>query len=138
MPIIMHLNYLAVIVAAIVYFIIGFFWYSPMLLGNIWAKEVDIKRSGSAMPVMPMIGQFIAAVIYAAGVAIIVSLLGSVGSKMGFMTGIKAALITIVFFILPANSSTWFFKGKPVLFFIEWGYQSIGALVIGIIMSIWR
>lgn len=137
MPILMHLNYLAVVVAAVVYFIIGFLWFGKAMFGTAWAREVNIKMEGSAMPVMPMIGQLISALIFTIGTAIMVALLGHNMVKMGIMTGIKAALIIIVFFMIPANSSTWFFKGKPVLFFIEWGYQSIGALAAGIIISIW-
>jgi hypothetical protein len=137
MPVIMHLNYIAVIVAAAVYFVIGFFWYMPGTLGKVWAKEANVAMGKSSMPVMPMAGQFIATVIFAAGVGILVSLLGASGAKAGLMTGIKAALIAIVFFIFPANAGTWFFKGKPVLFLIEWGYQSIGAVAAGIILGIW-
>src|SRR3954470_11850239 len=37
-----HLNYVAVIIAVIAHFILGFLWYTP-LFGKIWAKELGLK-----------------------------------------------------------------------------------------------
>ncbi|NBC66602.1 MAG: DUF1761 family protein, partial [Bacteroidetes bacterium] len=32
------LNWLSIIAATVVYFILGALWYSPVLFGNIWMK----------------------------------------------------------------------------------------------------
>ena len=37
------MNYLAVFVAAVVVFIIGYLWYSPFLFGNLWMKLSNIS-----------------------------------------------------------------------------------------------
>lgn len=130
------LNYLAIVVTGIVYFIIGSFWYSKVLFADAWVKEsgVTMGGSGKAMPVIPMAGQFITSILYAFGIAVIIQLLG----KIGVAAGLKAAFLVIVAFVLPMNSSTWFFKNKPVLFLIEGGYLAVGAVALGIILSLWR
>lgn len=126
-----HINYLAVIVATVVYFLIGFIWYTP-LFGKKWAELAGVKMGGGS--VVPMIAEFIISFVFALGIAVMIQIM----NKSGVLTGIVSALGIIIFYLLPANSGTWSFKGKPALFWIEFGYQSIGALVIGIILGIWK
>jgi hypothetical protein len=40
----MEINYLAVLVAALVSMVIGGLWYSPLLFGNIWMKLSGITQ----------------------------------------------------------------------------------------------
>ncbi len=133
----LNLNYLAVIVSSIVYFAIGAFWYSRSLFGTAWGREIGLKMDGKKPQnpaVLPMIGQFVSAILFAIGIAVIIQLTG----KPGIWIGVKTALLTIILFVFPINSGTLFFKNKPVLFLIEGGYQAVGALVIGIILAVWR
>lgn len=39
-----HINFLAVLVAALVPMIIGFIWYNPKVLGTAWMKAADISE----------------------------------------------------------------------------------------------
>ncbi len=129
------MNWLAIVVSAFVYFIIGAIWYSNVLFAKEWVKQSGVTMGGGkSMPVMPMIGQFIGSLIYTIGIAATIKLMNGSGALTGLATG----LFVTVLFALPINLSTWFFKSKPVLFFIEWGYQGIGAVIIGIILGIWK
>ncbi len=50
-----HMNFIAILVAALVPLIIGFIWYNPKVLGNAWMKETGItqdKMQGSNMPLI--------------------------------------------------------------------------------------
>lgn len=38
----MHLNFLAIVVAALIPNIIGFIWYNPKVFGNAWMKETGL------------------------------------------------------------------------------------------------
>jgi hypothetical protein len=38
-----EVNYLAVLLAAAATMIIGFLWYSPILFGNVWMKQIGLK-----------------------------------------------------------------------------------------------
>ena len=49
------MNWIAVIVAALVPMVIGFIWYNPMLFGNAWMKAsgmTEEKMKGGNMPVI--------------------------------------------------------------------------------------
>lgn len=129
------MNYMAIIVSALVYFMIGFWWYGAWF-GKRWAAEVGVKMDGeSGMPnILPMLGQLLTTFLLAFGIALLVQMPG----KTGLTAAVLTALGTIVFLLFPMNSSTWFFKSKPVLFLIEFGYQSVGVMAIAVILSLWR
>lgn len=41
--ILMHMNWLALVVSFLLAFALGWLWYSPMLFGNTWAEGVGIS-----------------------------------------------------------------------------------------------
>lgn len=56
----MGVNWIAVIVGAVVAFIVGWLWYSPMLFGKKWAEGVGISLdTGDGMPMAAMVYQAI-------------------------------------------------------------------------------
>ena len=44
------INLVAVLAASVVCFILGWIWYSPLLFGNRWMKELGIKRPEKMTP----------------------------------------------------------------------------------------
>jgi hypothetical protein len=42
------INYLAVLVSAVAVFALGSLWYTPILFGNIWLKEVGMTEEDAA------------------------------------------------------------------------------------------
>jgi Protein of unknown function (DUF1761) len=56
-----NVDWIAVIVGAILAFMLGSLWYSPKLFGTKWAKGVGVDLgSASSMPVAAMVVQFVA------------------------------------------------------------------------------
>jgi hypothetical protein len=131
-----HFNFIAFIVASVVYFLIGWLWYSNVLFSKAWQRETGVAMGGgkATPPVLPMVGQFVSSALFALGIYMVVML--------GCFSDVKGALITAVsiigFFVVPINSGTLFFKNKPVLFFIEAGYQSFSAIVLAMILALWK
>ena len=41
----MEINFLAVLVAAVVPMVLGFIWYNPKFLGTIWAREAEMTEA---------------------------------------------------------------------------------------------
>src|SRR6187551_2707852 len=67
----MHINFVAVLVATIANFFVGFVWYTP-LFGNVWAKENGFDRSVKPPSgafakglIMSIIGNFFLAYVFA-------------------------------------------------------------------------
>ena len=55
-----NINWLAVIVGAVVSFLVGWLWYSPKLFGNAWAEGSKVKLgSADQMPMAAMAAQML-------------------------------------------------------------------------------
>lgn len=50
MPIAPGINFTAVLAASVLCFILGWIWYSPLLFGNRWMKELGIKKPEKMTP----------------------------------------------------------------------------------------
>jgi hypothetical protein len=128
------INYPAVIVSTIVYYVIGFLWYTK-LFGAIWRKETGMVAQTQTKPSPgALIGQFISTLLFTMGVTLLLELSGSYGIAEGIVV---SALIT-VFFVIPMNSGNLFFTGKKKLFLLDVCERALGSLVVGIILGIWR
>ena len=138
----MTINYLAVLVCAIVSMIVGFIWYGP-LFGKKWlavtgATDLDLearkKMQQSAMPLY--IVQFLLTLFQAWVLAYYI-----VGWKDA--SGLTNALWIWAAFIMPvvAGSAMWnndSSKIKWMRFLIQGGFQLICFGVFGLILSWWR
>ena len=132
-----HINWLAVAVAAVAYFMLGAVWYS-FLFKNQWIKSsgVDMSRSDAkkgvgAMFFFTLVLEFI----ICTGIAILAYRLGLVG---GVMSGVKLGLLTGALFCTPVIFINNLYQGKPLqLSLIDSGYQLAGNVIAAIIICIW-
>jgi hypothetical protein len=125
------INYSAVIVASLVYYIIGFLWYSK-LFGDAWRSETRTPAEPRPGPAA-LIGQFGSTLLYVLGIAAVFKLSG----MTGIVGGIYVGLFVTVLFALPINSGNLFFTGKRRLFFLDVGERLLGSLVVGGILGAW-
>lgn len=140
MEILNHLNYFAIIVSALIYFFVGFFWYRLNAFGTIFLQEkgVNMNKKPEPMTLQATIiqfgGIFLTILLYTIGIAIFIQLTGF----SGFSGAILIAVLAILFFVIPMNANNLFFPPKPKLFLIDCGYHSLNTLIISIILSIWK
>jgi len=89
----MAVNVVAVIIAAVANFIIGFIWFSPMVFGKRWQKlsGIDAKKMNEMKKDMPMryVGGIITSLIMAWVLAIIINYapLATVTTAFGALVG---------------------------------------------------
>ena len=115
-------NWLAVIAGAIVSFILGWLWYSPMLFGAKWAEGSGVKMGSSEnMPVSAMASQAI-------GLFLMSWFVGVTANLNALYTVILA---TVAFTVLQFSGNS--FSGKSLYAkMVDAGYWIV-ALVIMII-----
>ena len=135
------INYLAILVAVVANFILGFLWYTP-LFGNAWAKEMgfdtSVKPSGGEMAkgmVFMVVGNFLMAYVFAHNMVAWSFVPGmdqmpKVGSVM------NSAIFTWLGFYLPVDIGivTWE-KRSWKLFGINTGYHLAMLLVAATILA---
>ena len=131
------INYLAILVSAVAYMVIGAIWYSPVLFGNAWlkgigkTKEEVAAQSAAWKYVWALIMAFIAAY----GIARIMLWTG--GNSI--TDGLIIAILAGVCFILTAFTVNDNFEGRSMgLSFINVFFHIVSLAVIGIIIGAWR
>jgi hypothetical protein len=136
----LEVNYLAVLVCAVVIFILGALWYSPLLFAKRWMAlmgitEEHIKAASSkSMPLM-YLTVFLCGLLTAYIMAIVVNHLPGHGALHGALIGAGCWLG----FAGATSFGTSLFSLKPKqLWLINSGYNLVCFVIAGVILSIWR
>ncbi len=133
-----QINWLAVISAAIAYFVLGAIWYSKALFGARWATLVgmDMNDPDKNRGMVKMFTiTLLLIIVSCVGLAVLVNRLDLVL----LLSGIKLGLLTGFCFATTAVSISFIYESRPAgLYFIDCGYHLIGHIVAAIILSLWR
>ena len=145
----MHeVNWLAVLVAAIVPMIVGFLWYGP-LFGKRWlalmettAEEIQknfnpLKTHGASF-VLALVTAFILAQLFAGmgGPESVSSMTGGAGGNA--MVGLHLALMALIAFVLPVSYQTWAYEGRKAgLFWLNLGYNGVSLIGQAVVIAVW-
>jgi len=133
-----HVNYVAVLVAAIAVFVLGWLWYSPLLFYKPWmrARGMDpaVAMAGAKMPGGKLVVELLRCIVLAYVIARLVALLG-ISSWMGavhfgFLLWIGFPVILLIGSMLWENT-------PPKVAAIHAGDWLVKMLVIPIIVSVW-
>jgi hypothetical protein len=136
----MKINYAAVFVSAIVYWVLGGIWYSPILFGNKfiqimrWSPEqlARIQNEGAgAQLALAFLGSLVAAYV----LAHIVRFTSGESATDGAKTGLWLWLG----FVATTNLNTVFFEFRPLgLYLINVAYHLVAFLAMGALLAVWR
>jgi Na+/proline symporter len=141
-----HVNYLAVITAAVATMIVGFVWYSQALFGRLWMKIIGKENLSPAeqeqmkKDIGPHFGIMFAGTLVGAFIfALFVRWLHANTAFQGMQVGFWAWLG----FIFPVVLGAALFSGKDKsmvwsLFLVQAGHSLVGMLVMGAILGAWR
>ena len=138
------INYLAVLVAGIVIFVLGGLWYSPVLFAKRWIalqgrteEEMKAQAAAANMPVM-YLSAFICGFVTAWVMAMI---LAHIASSMTLNAG-HGALIGVMCWLGFAATTSYamaLFSGKPKqLWLIDSAYNLVSFVLAGMILAVWR
>ena len=138
-----EINYVAIAIAVVANFLLGFLWYTP-LFGKAWAKEMgfDLTQkppAGTMMKgmILMVIGCFLMAYVFAHNIAVWNPVTwGQPASEMSPMgTVFSAAIFTWLGFFVPQdlNRVAWEMKSWK-LFFINTGYHLVALIVVAAIL----
>jgi hypothetical protein len=133
------INWLALLVAAIAYFMLGALWFSKGLFGARWAGYVKLDMNDPNLKkgvAQLMLGSFVLMVVACFGLAVIIA---RINPPMDIMSGIKIGLLTGICFAVTSVSITYLYEVKPMgLHVITGGYHLVGLLIASIILVMWR
>jgi hypothetical protein len=134
------LNWLAVIVAAIVYFAVGALWYAPPVFGKTWAAAGGFSlpapgsRPSPAIYVTPLLGSILSAI----ALGMVAEASGTDTFKEGIVLGLVVAIgwaVSIAFVTAQFEST----KPRPMVWgAVNAGYHVVGNLLAAIIIASWQ
>jgi len=134
----MEINYLAVIVAAFVYFGLGAVWYSA-LFGKQWTAAVELTEQKMEAAKKNMWIPFVTTFI---GILIISYGLARLGGYMHLssLTGyLQLSFWSWLCFVLTTMAINNTFAQRSVkLMWIDGGYHLIGFMLTGVLLGLWR
>lgn len=131
-----EINYIVVLIVAVVNYVIGAIWYSPALFGPRWMlavgkSEQDLKRTNMGVAYA---GAFISAVMMAYVLALFI---GFAQAKT-ILSGAGIGLWAWVGFVAAPKLSNYLFSSWPRdLYLINNGYQLVSLLVMGALLAVW-
>ena len=134
-------NYLAVLVAAIVNFVIGFLFHGP-LFGKTWMRLANIHPTGNEKfsdMVPQMVQNFIANVVFAYVLAVVIFITSSYYNNVGNVVGAMGISFWMwLGFIVTSSSMEVIWMGRTIKHWLfEMGTSLICILVMGAIIAVW-
>lgn len=133
------INFLAVAVAAIASFALGALWYSPVLFGKAWQKELgftdEYLQSGNMAKIFG--SSFVMMLIMSFGLAYLLPNLAD--GALSAMSGLHYGLIIGLFFVGTSIAINLLYQRKSLkLWAIDAFYQIIFLGIMGLILGAWQ
>jgi hypothetical protein len=132
-----ELNWLAILVGSVAYFLLGAIWYSFLFqkqwiaYHNINVNNADAKKGMATIMTTSFLLMFLASL----GLGILAERM----ELTGWMSGAKLGAFTGFFFSFTAISITYLYLKRPAgLHFIDGLYHVVGQMLAGIIICMWQ
>lgn len=137
-------NYLAILVAAVLSMVIGSIWYGP-LFGKFWVKEMgwskkDIEKGGADKAAMmksygiQAVGSLVMAFVLSHALVFAQSYLGTSGVSAGLQTGFWNWLG----FIAPVSLTSVLWEGRSwKMWVLTNSYNLITLCAMGVLLALW-
>ena len=133
MNVLAELNWLAIVVATIVSFVIGFLWYGPVF-GKAWLAALGKTEDEIQPSPTPFIVSIVTALITCVTMALLIHWLGC----DTWMEGVGIGLLTGIGFIAASMFSDGAFCGWSwTLVVIQSGYRVLYSVVMAVILVLW-
>jgi hypothetical protein len=132
------MNWLAVIAAAVAYFLLGGLWYAGPVFGKAWQKATGYQMGGER----PSSAIYIAPLATCLLSAVATGMLAQATGSDTFGEGIVLGLVVGLGYALALSALGVIFdpirKPQPATFFvINSAYHVVGLLIAAVIVSIW-
>jgi hypothetical protein len=136
----MKINYPAVVVSAVAYWMLGALWYSRLLferpfiaLKGYTPEEVAALQAAGVGRIIGV--AFVSSLLLAYVLAHFVKFTGAETARAGVETGFWLWLG----FVVTTNLETVLFESRPLgLYLINNGYHLVGFLCMGALLAVWR
>lgn len=132
-----NINWLAVLVGGLAYFVLGAIWYS-FIFRNAWIKAAGVNVNDPGMKTgvaQIFIFSFVLMFVASLGIALILDRI----QPQNWMTGLKVGLVAGICFSVTGVSISYLYEKRPLaLHLINGAYNTVGCVLAGIILAVWK
>lgn len=129
----MQINFLAVLLAALAAFFLGFFWYT-VIFAKIWQKQLGMK-SKTGPSDTPNLGRMLA-ISFVLELIMALNLAMFIGTEADWMFGLFAGVAAGLGWVSLAFGVNYLFEGKSLThWLINAGYNTVVFAVMGLIIG---
>jgi len=128
-------NLLAVLVAAVVVYILRTLWYAPGVLGRLWmaASGLTEEKAKHGNPGLVFAASFVLELLAAFVLAMFI------GPQATFSFGLLTGFLAGLFWVGTAFGVVYLFERRPLrLWLLNAGYMTVAFTVMGGILGAWR
>jgi hypothetical protein len=128
-------NWLAIIVATVIAFVLGGAWYAKGLFGAAWMQDVGLTEESAKNANRPKTfgGAFVLQLVAA------MTLATFLGPESTWLSGVQTGLVIGIGFLATAYGVTYLFEQRPLrLFMINAGYNVVLLAIMGAIIGGWH
>ena len=137
------INYLAVLVAAILSYAVGAWWHSPAGFGKYWQRMMGLTPE--SMGKMPLTAAqaialgFVITVLVSYVLAHFVALLIPAAAPAWLTLSLQLGFWVWLGFLAPMVANGWLWEGKSVkLFLFNAAYQLVSIEIMAVVLGLWR
>ena len=127
-----YINWISVAIAALATFVIGGFWYSPLLFLKPWQKDMNIDASQPGHPARVFSLAYIFSFL---SCALLATLLGP---DANLVAGLKLGTAVGLFIVFCSFGINYQFANRPLrALFIDGGYPVVQFALFGLVLGAW-
>jgi hypothetical protein len=132
-------NYVAVLVAAVVSIVLGMLWYSPALFGKQWMKLVGLtQKDMNKMKKKGMTGSYVGMIISSLVLAYVLAVFIGIAGTTGIAGGLQIGFWLWLGFQATVTLGNVLWAGGPFkLWVLNNSFNLLSVLVQGAIIATW-
>lgn len=131
-----QVNWLAIIVSAVASMALGFLWYSPFLFANPWMKAMELTKEKLQQAQKKMGPMYALSTVGAILTALVLAMLRDLTGMVGLSESLILAFWIWLGFLTPVQLTEVIFGGKkPMVYYINTGYQLASVLAMAVVLS---
>jgi hypothetical protein len=128
-----EVNFLAVVVAALMTFLLGGLWYSPALFGRTWSVEAGMTDKQGGHPARVFGGAFVFSLLAAWAFAVLL------GPKPELHLAVHLGAMTGFCFVAASFGINYLFANRSLrLWLIDGGYHTLQFTLFGLVLGLWH
>lgn len=124
-----ELNFISILLAAVVKFIVGGLWFSKVLFGDLWLKETNQKMEELGSPRNAMIIGFALCLLVSFSFAVLMQMLA-----LDLRSSIAIAVIVAIGITSAQTGLSFAFEGRSLKLFLIYATQCVAEFVVVVLI----